>query len=248
MPLTEEQKEQLAALMADADPGDIPVPKDYVPTATMTQRLKEKDKKLERERANLAAANATTAQELADAQARLKEIDDEALTAEQLRDQALTEANKRYEAQQKLTQEAQARADSLYQRQLEAFKRDSVTKLIAESGITPARPLTAVREAMAENNFSVVDPDGNGNFSLELTRDDLPVDNVAEGFGEWYKTRSDLHAVKGTQAVSPGAGRPPGAPPPKDPLEGLSTGYSQFAKALEVSKPAAVPVVPDTEQ
>ena len=236
-----------AAGGADAEPGDIPVPKDYVSTSTMTSRLKDKDTKRDRELAARDASSASTLTELKEAQARLKELDDADKTADQLRDQALTEANARFEAQKELTATATARGDQLYQNQKNAFLRDSVTQLINESSTRALRPATALREAIAENRFSVADTEGDGNFSLQLTKGDLPVENIADGFGDWYKTRPDLHAKTGTSIPSPGAARPPGAPPPVDPLEGLPPGYAQMERALRERTVPSVPVVPDQE-
>lgn len=245
MPLTEEQKEALALILADAEAGDI---EGFVPQATLTSRLADKDTKRKKELATMAAANATTVTERDEALARLRELDDEGKSAEQLRDQALTDANALLDAQKTLTAESLAREQASYQREEQNYLIREVGKLIGGSDVRALRPETALREALAENKFSVADPDKDGNFSLQLRKGELPVENIAEGFGDWYKTRKDLHAKNGTQLQSPGAGRPPGAPAPKDPLEGLNPGYSQFEKALSVSRPAAVPVVPPDQE
>lgn len=153
--------------------------------------------------------------------AELKALRDKDLSAAELRDQALEEAHRRFEAQKEQTAAERARADQLYEAQRVAFVRSEVSRLINSTGKPPARPDTALREALAENKFTAVDPDNNGNFRLEMSKGDLPVDDLSAEFGGWYEKRSDLHLASGTRLPAPGARTPPAATP-KDPTEGMT--------------------------
>lgn len=229
MPLTDEQKTALTAILPDLEPGDLP---GYVPQATLTSRLKDKDTKRKVAETTAGEALAALQADHDAATAKLKTFEDADKTAEQIRDRDLVEADKRFEAQKKLTEAATARGDDLYKAKAATFVRDSVTALIAASGVAAIQPLTAVREAMAENQFSVQDTDGT--FSLQMTANGLPVDKPADSFGAWWKTRTDLHAKSGTELPAPGAGTPPGDPPAADPLKGLTDaqvlakGFAEF--------------------
>lgn len=229
MPLTDEQKEALAPILADAEPGDLP---GYVPQATLTSRLKDKDIKRQNLAADHDAAMASLQAERDTDAAELKAFRDKDKSAVQLRDDEFAAERARYDAQKVLTDKATARADTLYAANREVFVQRAVGALIAASGIPAARDETAVREAMAENNFSALDPDNNGNFTLQMTVGGLAADDNAKAFDAWYKPRTDLHAQTGTTLPPPGAGVPPGPAPPKNPMEGL-TPAQQFAVSLQ---------------
>lgn len=234
MPLTDEQKEQFATLLAEAEPDDVAgyLPAtSAVPTATLKGRLGSQKKGYESALADHQAQLAERDRLLSEAQAELDALRKKDMSTEEIRNQALIDAEKRFDAQKALTEQATARANDLYEAKKAAFIRDSVSGMIAASGVSAARLPTALREAMAENEFSVKDDDGV--FSLQMTKDGLPVeDPKAEFTTGWYLTRNDLHAKTGTEMPSPGAGRPPGDPPPKDPTEGL-TPEQILAKGLQ---------------
>lgn len=227
MPLNDEQKAALTAILADAEPGDFP---GYVSQATLTSRLKGKDTKHQGEAATAAAVLADLQTKHDADQAELKTFRDKDSTADQIRDRDLIDAEKRFDAQKTLTEAEKKRGDALYTKAQVTFVRDSVAEMIAASGVVAAKLPTAIREAMAENQFSVVDSDGA--FSLQMTANGLPVDKPADAFGQWWKQRTDLHVKGGTEMTSPGAGRPPGEPLPKKPLEGLAPGAPQITAAF----------------
>lgn len=202
MPLTDEKRAELAALLAEAEPDDLG---DYVPKSVLKGRLSEKDKARQSLEADYQGRLSQLQQEHADAMAKLKEHEAKGKTAEQLFAEQLAQA-------ESAAAEAQARAEHLYEQRKADALRQELTALFDASDARPARVQTAIREAMAELNPKI--DDINGNFALNPeTKDDV---------GEWWKTRTDLHAAKGSGAPSPGASRAPGDPPPKDPLEGLT--------------------------
>lgn len=223
MPLTDEQREQFAALLAEAEPSDLG---DYVPKSVLKGRLSEKDTARKTLQADYEERLAQLQQEHAAAQAQLKEHEDKNKTAEQLYAEKL-------EAAEVLAAEQRARAETLYeQRKADALHRELVA-LFDGSGIKPARTGTAIREAMAELGPEIVDDNGEMSLPAEFK----------EKFGDWWtKSRTDLHAKTGTEMSSPGAGRPPGDPPPKSVLEGKAPGYQQFAAALEAGGSVSVPL------
>ncbi len=230
MPLNDEDKTALNALLAKADASDLPdsVP-GHVTQATLTSRLGDKDTRRKTDLAAEVAARADLQSKFDADQAELKKYRDADLSAEQLRDQALVDAEKRFDAQGALLDKATARGDALYLKAQTAFVRDSVRALITASGAPALNGTTAVREALAENSFAVEDDDGV--FSLKMTVDGLEASNPAEAFTAWWKTRTDLHGKRGTELPSPGAAVPGNGPAPEDPTKGL-TPEQAFSKGL----------------
>lgn len=229
MPLTAEEKTKFDELLAKAEAGDLG--SGYVPQATLTSRLKKQKEGHataigEKDEALVALQSQTDADAV-----ELKAFRDKDKSAVQLRDDEFAAETLRFDAQKALTEKATLRGDALYAKNREGFIRSAVGKLIKDSGLSPARADTAIREAMAENKFSAVDPDGTGDFSLQMTVAGLVVDDNADAFGTWYKPRTDLHAKSGTVIPSPGAGTPPGAPPAKDRMAGL-TPSQQFVLGM----------------
>ena len=213
MPLTDEQKEQLAALLKEAEAADLG---DYVPKTTLKGRLSEKDRAREALQAEYEARLSQLQQEHSEAQKKLREHEDKNKTAEQLFAEKLQEA-------EDLAAEQRVRAEQLYERaRIDALRRE-VMSLFDANPVKPARAQTAIREAIAELNPKVVDTDGV--FSLPA--------EVPEQFGDWWQKRTDLHAKSGTELTPPGAGTPPGDHKDKPrTLEGLAPGPAQFAEAL----------------
>ncbi len=230
MPLTDEQKEQLSALLPEAEPSDL---EGYVSKQTLKGRLSEKDKKVTAIQADHDAKLDALQAEHAEAQAKLAEYENAGKSAQELTAQKLAAKEAEIEAWKKRHNEASGVAEKRLESMRAAFLRGRVTEMIGDSGIAPSRISTAVREALAENAFDVVgDP---GSFSLQMKDSDgLPVGDSAESFAGWYTKRTDLHSKTGSELNPPGARQPPGAVPTADPTEGLTDaqilrmGFAEF--------------------
>jgi hypothetical protein len=232
MPLDEKQKEQLRALLAEAEADDIEgyVPADgVVPKATLKGRLSEKDKARQALQDEYEAKLADLKAQHDEKDAQLRKYTNKDKDAEQLLTEAIATKEQEIEAWKRKHSEADSLAAQRYERLKAKELREMVEDALAQTGIKPAVARTALPEALAENKLDVVDNDGN--FSLKVMVDDLPADKPAEAIGQWWKTRTDLHEVKGSGTPSPGANGAPGDPPPKDPLAGL-TPEQQVAVAL----------------
>jgi hypothetical protein len=242
MPLTDEQKAKLKELLAEADAEDVEgfVPAEgVVPKSVLKGRMSDKDKAAQKLKDDYEAKLAELQQQHADATAKLGKYENEGKTAEELYAQQLAAQEQQTAAWERKHADAAALAEQRYDALKSKALREMVSEALAGTKVKPAYAPAALREALAENKLAVVDNDGQ--FSLQVTVDGLPADNPAEAIGQWWQKRTDLHEVKGAPSPSPGAGVPPADPPPKDPLEGKTPGYQQFAAALAAQKPETVP-------
>jgi len=232
MPLTDEQKTQMTALLADADPGDLP---GYVPQGTLKARLSDKDTKRQALQADHDAALAALRQEHTEQGAALKKYQDADATAEQIAAREIADHKTEIEAHKAATAAEKQRGDDLYDQAKANWLHREIGKQLRASGVNPANMATATREALAENQLSVLG-DKPSDFSIQAMVNGIAADDPLASLGDWYKKRNDLHEAKGTGLPRPGAGLPPGSPPPKDPTEGLSPeqilkkGFAEFGR------------------
>jgi galactokinase len=219
MPLSEEQKVQLAELLGEAEQGDLPT--GFVTQSTLQGRLSDKDKarqaleaKHAEEKAALEAAHAESAK-------TLKQLQREAMSAEEKRAADLAEQEARFAASETARATAAAEAAAASQLATDTWLDNQLANVFASSASPPANLATAVREAKAELGIGATLTEGK--FSLSLTAEGQPVDKPGDALGAWYEKRSDLHGKAGGILPLRGGGHPrPGEPPPVDPLEGKS--------------------------
>jgi hypothetical protein len=217
MPLTDDEKAQLLELAGKIDPKDDLSDLPIVPKQVFKGRLSDKDRARQSLEAEYQAKLSDLQTQHAEVQAKLQEHEDKNKTAEQLFADKIEQA-------ETIAAEQRARAEKLYeQRRGDAMVRELMA-LFDKSDAKPARVKTAIREAMAEIKPKVEDNDGD----FAITAD------TKEAFDGWWPTRTDLHEARGTGLPSPGAGHPPGDPPPSDPTEGmtdeqiLAMGFREF--------------------
>lgn len=234
MPLDEKQKELLTELLAIADPGEIPgyLPAgEVVPKHQLKRRIEEKNKARDALTADYEARISALETDYKDARARIEEYENKGKSADQLAQAEIAKRDETIKSWERRYEEINQVATHRLERMKNDFMRNQVADLIANTGVPPARLTTAIREALAENEFSV--SVNENDFVLELKQDGLAVDDMKKSFVDgWYLKRKDLHSRTGTEMPSPKAGRPPGELPPKDELEGL-TPVQQLAYATQ---------------
>lgn len=223
MPLSDDERAAFDALASKAE-GYAPegyTPEGFVHQSTLGARLaKQKEGLTAAQQAT--AAELTAEREQREAlEAELKSYRDKGKSEDELLAAQLAGKDTEIEAWKKKAAEDRALADTHLANSQRMWQRNELIRMISESGVSPARMATALREAEAEIDMAVAgDP---GAFALEMKdADGLPVDQPQEAFTGWWKEQKHLHGSRGSGIPAPGAGRPPGDPPPPDPTAGMT--------------------------
>lgn len=231
--LTDEQKTKLQELLADAEPTDIEgwLPAaDAVPRSALKGRLSDKDKAAKALQAEYEKRLSALTGEHAAAMEELETLKAKDLTASEKIAAELAKRDNLIAAERKAREAESSRYAAERQARAQDYLEAQLSTQLASGKHKPVNLRHAMLVARDELDISVEDSDGK--FSLSVTADGLPVDDPRQAISAWFEQQTHLQTKSGTEMPPPGAGHPPGAPPPNDPLANLEPGAAQLSVAL----------------